>query len=112
MQPYGALGLNTGLLDADALADALTMIINESKPDVLLDIYSDERRKVFQTFVSPTSSANKLRLHGHDTAQACKDDWMFRLLREGSLEDIKAVSAPYFTTWRTSIRKLAAERGI
>lgn len=50
------MGLNTSILDASALADALEMVILEAKTDALLDVYSDERRKVFQTFVDPTTT--------------------------------------------------------
>jgi 2-polyprenyl-6-methoxyphenol hydroxylase-like FAD-dependent oxidoreductase len=38
----GAMGLTTGILDADALADALELIIHEGKPISVLDVYSDE----------------------------------------------------------------------
>ncbi|KAE8139523.1 hypothetical protein BDV38DRAFT_291238 [Aspergillus pseudotamarii] len=59
--PMGAMGLTTGLIDSEALADALELIIHEGKPISILDTYSDERRRVFQTFVDPTSTQNKLR---------------------------------------------------
>ncbi|KAL2788740.1 FAD-binding monooxygenase [Aspergillus keveii] len=36
--PYGAVGLNTGLLDADALSEALIMIVAQSRSDKLLTL--------------------------------------------------------------------------
>jgi 2-polyprenyl-6-methoxyphenol hydroxylase-like FAD-dependent oxidoreductase len=35
------VGLNTGLLDADALSEALIMIVAQSRSDKLLTLYSD-----------------------------------------------------------------------
>ncbi|KIW98434.1 uncharacterized protein Z519_00094 [Cladophialophora bantiana CBS 173.52] len=62
--PFGALGLNTGMLDAEACAEALIMILKDSFPPArTLNTYSDSRRKVFQFFVDPTSTQNKLRVH-------------------------------------------------
>ncbi|KAK5045143.1 hypothetical protein LTR84_009476 [Exophiala bonariae] len=105
--PYGALGLNTGILDADALAEALIMILKEQYPPSLLDIYSDERRKVFQFFVDPTSTQNKLRVHSNHEDEAVQNDWFFRLLQNPTYQELKEMAKPYFETWRTNIRKLA-----
>lgn len=55
------MGLCTGLIDADALSDALELIIKERKSLALPDFYSDERRRVSKTFIDPISSQNKLR---------------------------------------------------
>jgi 2-polyprenyl-6-methoxyphenol hydroxylase-like FAD-dependent oxidoreductase len=55
------MALCTGLIDADALSDALELSIKERKSLGLLDFYSDERRNVSQTFVDSISSQNKLR---------------------------------------------------
>lgn len=55
-QRYGAMGLNTSILDADALAEALVMILQEVKPLSLPDIYCDQRRKEFRFFVDPTTT--------------------------------------------------------
>ncbi|KEF60622.1 uncharacterized protein A1O9_02183 [Exophiala aquamarina CBS 119918] len=109
--PFGALGLNSGLLDADALSDALIMILNESKPLSVLDLYSDERRKVFQYFVDPTSTHNKLRVQFNSQETAATDDDFFRLLREGSMVDRMEATKMYYDTWRTNIRKLAKAKG-
>ncbi|CRG87549.1 3-(3-hydroxy-phenyl)propionate/3-hydroxycinnamic acid hydroxylase [Talaromyces islandicus] len=76
--PFGALGLTTGLLDADALADALDLIINEDKPVDILDLYSDERTRVFQTFVDPMSSHNMLRCA--NDPETATQDWFLRAL--------------------------------
>lgn len=107
-QPYGALGLNSGILDADALADTITMILNELKPMSLLDIYSDERRKVFQFFVDPTSTHNKLRVQYNDQDTATRDDWFFRLLQNPTQNTLMELGKPYFEDWPTNMRELAA----
>jgi 2-polyprenyl-6-methoxyphenol hydroxylase-like FAD-dependent oxidoreductase len=106
------MGLNTGLLDADALAEALIMILLEGKSDELLTIYSDERRQVFQKFVDPTSTANKLRLHSPNSEAAVDDDYYFRSMQDPSAEVLAEAAKPYFETWRTDMRSLALQAGV
>ncbi|KAL2426642.1 hypothetical protein ABEF95_011154 [Exophiala dermatitidis] len=55
--PIGAPGLNTGILDIEGLAEALIMVLKQNRSDAVLDVYNDERRKVFQNFVDPTSTS-------------------------------------------------------
>lgn len=112
-QPYGALGLNTGMLDADALAEALIMVLKENHPTTVLDIYSDERRKVFQFFVDPTSTQNKLRVHSNDADTAAQDDWFFRMMNDPSkltLKQVQEMAKPYNEDWRTNIRQIVADK--
>lgn len=103
------MGLNTGLLDGDALAETLIMILLEGRSDDLLTIYSDERRKVFQTFVDPTTTANKLRLHSPDPDAAIVDDYYFRALQDPTPDLLVNAARPFFETWRTDMRLLARE---
>ncbi|KUL84860.1 hypothetical protein ZTR_08256 [Talaromyces verruculosus] len=86
--PFGALGLTTGLLDADAVADTLIMIMNEDKPVDLLNVYSDERKRVFQTFVDPMSSQNKLRCASE--AEIATEDWFLRAVVKKTPEILEA----------------------
>ncbi|KAK8043189.1 hypothetical protein PG994_013672 [Apiospora phragmitis] len=110
--PYGGLSLNTGILDASALADALEMILNEGRSEELLNIYSQERSKVFQKFVDPTNTYNKLRLHATDPETAAEEDWYFKALNSKDPAVAQEMAAPYFDTWPTDMRKLAAKRGL
>jgi hypothetical protein len=96
-------------LDADALADALDMIINERKSIDLLDIYSDERRRVFQNFVDPMSSQNKLRCANEP--ETATEDWLLRAMIKKTSEIIEAFGRPFFDFWPTDMRKLVASRG-
>ncbi|KAJ5622903.1 FAD/NAD(P)-binding domain-containing protein [Penicillium lividum] len=109
--PYRAMGLNTGLLDGDALAEALIMILNEGRSDKILTSYSDARRKVFQYFVDPTTTANKLRLH-LPSETAAEDDDYWRSLQSLTPEALEKGAKPYFETWRTDIRAVAKEAGL
>ena len=104
------------MLDADALGETLIMILNEPgkhpNPDDLLNLYSDERRKVFQFFIDPTSTQNKLRVHSNPEDTANQDDWFFRMMRDPSKltpKQLGELAKPYFETWRTDMRKLATE---
>ncbi|KAF7623099.1 hypothetical protein F9C07_2286497 [Aspergillus flavus] len=104
--PMGAMGLTTGLIDSEALADALELIIHDGKPISILDTYSDERRRVFQTFVDPTSTQNKLRC-ASDTETA-KEDWLIRLMAKmtnAPREMVARGTQPFFTTWRTDMKQ-------
>jgi len=60
--PFGGLGLTSGLLDGDLLGDALPAVIQGSAGDGLLDRYSDERRRVFLDVTGPTARENKRRM--------------------------------------------------
>ncbi len=104
------------MLDADALADTLIIILNGPQKypnaDKLLNLYSDERRKVFQFFIDPTSTQNKLRVHSNPEDTAAQDDWFFRMMRDPSKLSKKQqeeLAKPYFETWRTNMRDLAKD---
>lgn len=106
------------MLDADAAATALTMILSPAPPTYtaahILNTYSDARRKVFQFFVDPTSTQNKIRAHSHpDLSRAVDDDWFLRALK--SLEErptmakAQALMRPFFEGWRTDMRSAVKE---
>ena len=62
----GAMGLNSGLLDAFVLVDALAAVIDGTCTDDVLDRYAEARRKVFLERVSPVASELK-RMVYHST---------------------------------------------
>ncbi|KAF7593576.1 hypothetical protein BBP40_011196 [Aspergillus hancockii] len=101
--PMGAMGLTTGLIDSEALADVLELIIHEGRPISCLDTYSDERRRIFQTFVDPTSTQNKLRCASD--VQTAKEDWLIRLMAKASPEMIAQGTRPFFIAWRTDMKE-------
>ena len=76
----------------------------------LLDLYSDERRRAFQTFVDPMSTQNKLRC-ANDPETAI-DDWFLRALINKTPEIREAFSRPFFDVWPTDMKKLTASRGL
>lgn len=104
------MGLNSGLLDADAAAETLIMIINEGHPLDLLDTYNDERRRVFQTFVDPRSTQNKLRLQHNTPETAVRDDYFFRKLQNLTPEEVRKMYKPFVEVWRTDVRTLAERK--
>ncbi|SPB49193.1 unnamed protein product [Aspergillus niger] len=101
--PVGALGLTTGILDAEAAADALELIINEGKQLEALRIYSHARQKAFQTFVNPVSTANKLRIA--NDPEAATEDWFLRAMLDPTPETIEEFTKPFFGIWRTNMRE-------
>ena len=80
--PYGGLGLTSGLLDADLLGDALSAVIKRAADNGLLDRYAQERRRVFLEVTGPTASENKRRLKETDPDKKRADNERFRRLRE------------------------------
>lgn len=57
--PIGGLGLTGGFLDAFVLSEALAAVLNGEAGEHVLDRYSDERRRVYLEYVSPTASMTK-----------------------------------------------------
>ena len=109
LQPIGAMGLTTGILDSEAAADALELIINSHAPLKLLSLYGDERRRIFQFFVNPLATANILRLK--QPTENALDDWLLRALNHPTPEFLRKSGEGFFTEWRSDIRKLATNRG-
>lgn len=106
--PIAGLGLCTGLLDSDVLAQAFDAILNQQyhDPQELLAEYSAVRRYVFQTFVNPQSAANKLRLHESEADRAVDEDWYFRALRRADPLEMMKIHGPLFMNWRSSLQQL------
>lgn len=102
--PIGAMGLCTGIIDADAVSDTLELIINDGKDLSLLDIYSNERRRVFQTFVDPVSAQNKLRCANDPETAA--EDWFIRAAMHSSEAEMARLGSAFFDAWGTDMRTL------
>ncbi|KAI1484010.1 FAD/NAD(P)-binding domain-containing protein [Daldinia eschscholtzii] len=107
--PIGGLGLCTGLLDADALAQTLQIAFStsSSNPNLedLFNRYSTERRWVFQNVIHPFSSANKTRLHGAKPDDVAREDWYFRALARGDPKELEDIHRPLYVQWSTDMRK-------
>lgn len=80
--PYGGLGLTSGLLDADLLGAALSAVIRKTAGDNLLDRYAHERRRVFLEVTGPTAAENKRRMKESDPEKKRTDNERFRRLRD------------------------------
>jgi 3-(3-hydroxy-phenyl)propionate hydroxylase/6-hydroxy-3-succinoylpyridine 3-monooxygenase len=72
--PTGGLGLTSGLLDSFALYPALAAVVMEGADPAVLDRYSDSRREIFLSRVSPQAVANKqLIFHANGGGQQLED---------------------------------------
>ena len=60
--PIGGLGLTGGFLDSFVLSEALAAVIGGSADESVLDVYAEERRRVFLEMVSPAATQNKKML--------------------------------------------------
>jgi 2-polyprenyl-6-methoxyphenol hydroxylase-like FAD-dependent oxidoreductase len=76
--PCGGMGLTTGLMDANALMDALGAVINGTENESLLDFYAEDRRRVFLEFSSPAATEYKRILEEQDPERRRKDIESFR----------------------------------
>ena len=71
--PCGGLGLTGGVIDADALSDALGAVIQGRADERVLDFYSQERRRVFLEVTSPMSTNFKRLLSEKNPARREQD---------------------------------------
>ncbi|KAH7344393.1 FAD binding domain protein [Pyrenochaeta sp. MPI-SDFR-AT-0127] len=108
--PLGAMGLTSGILDSEALSDALIMVINEGCSDQVLTLYSDLRRQVFGLFVDPMSTQNKYRIQ-NNADDLERDDGFVRLLNRPGTQAMDMMRKLYEEQWRTDIRSKFAQRG-
>ena len=80
--PFGGLGLTSGLLDGSVLGDALPAVIKRQAGDDLLDRYAAERRRVFLEVTGPTAAENKRRLMERDPDKKRADNERFARVRD------------------------------
>src|SRR5690606_36812588 len=71
--PCGGPGLTGGVLDADALSDALGAVIRGQAGEEILDFSAQERRRVFLEVASPLSTNFKRMLSESDPANRAED---------------------------------------
>ena len=83
--PTGGLGLTTRFLDAAALGRVLIQIINEQKPDSLLEKYSTERRDVFLQYTDRIATQNRKRLLSTEPADVQKRERFFERIKSGDI---------------------------
>ena len=107
LQPWGGLGLTTGLLDADSLADALELIMLKGEDISLLAAWSDARRRAFETIVSPMSSRNKARCHEVDPNEPTTDPF-FKVLLSPSDDERQKELGSMLDGWDTNMRHVLA----
>jgi 3-(3-hydroxy-phenyl)propionate hydroxylase len=83
--PTLGLGMTAGLLDAFALADELSAIIDGGRPDEALDRYSETRLRAFWDDVVPPSSEGK-SLVFPSTTEIARFDAALEVLRGASAD--------------------------
>lgn len=66
--PLGGIGMNSGIHDGINLAEKLAALIRGEAGDVLLDVYSRQRRYVAMKYVQAQTIANKRLLEERDPA--------------------------------------------
>jgi 2-polyprenyl-6-methoxyphenol hydroxylase-like FAD-dependent oxidoreductase len=71
--PCGGLGLTSGMWTGVVLADLLGAILKGDEDAAILDLWSDERRRIFLDIVNPGAIRNKVMLEERDPAQRRRD---------------------------------------
>lgn len=75
--PTGGLGLTTGILDADSLAEAFVLILDEGKDKgTILRTWADHRHAVWKNIISPRSEENQKRLLDLNPDNAMADPFL------------------------------------
>ena len=93
--PFGGLGLTSGLLDADLLGDALSAVIKRAANEDLLDRYAQERLRVFSEVTGPAAAENKRRLKETDPDKKRADNERFKKLRDDPAFQREALTFTY-----------------
>ncbi|KAH6698518.1 FAD-binding monooxygenase [Leptodontidium sp. MPI-SDFR-AT-0119] len=106
--PFGAMGLTTGIIDSEAIADVLELIILGGAPIDALSVYSNERMRAFQLFVDPVTSANQCRMARN--SESAMDDWLMYNLAHPTKEFLEDYGKPMFTTWRKDMTEAVTKR--
>ncbi|KUL82028.1 hypothetical protein ZTR_11396 [Talaromyces verruculosus] len=83
--PFGGLGLTTGLLDAALLGKVLRQVLVDGKSPSFLQSYAEKRRAVFQDWTSPTAVENLKRLANTDTDTIKNREEFFNRIRKRDL---------------------------
>lgn len=79
--PMGGFGLSGGVLEAVHLGQALIATINGNASDSVLDEYSDNRKKAYQDFTSPTATEFFVWMKENGPVQRARDRAMFEKAR-------------------------------
>lgn len=80
--PMGGLGLTSGLLDAEALCDALVSVIHGERGEAVLNEYAEDRRSVYLNVTSPMATESKRRITEQDPERRRQDAQRLRRLND------------------------------
>jgi len=93
VNPFGGTGLTSGMCDGGNLADCIIGIYKGLvEPEFILKKYSEERRRIFNEFTDPVSTANKVRMH-QDPQDVIKNDPFIAILHRNDTEEIAKLGA-------------------
>ena len=90
--PCGGMGLTGGVLDAMAVVQVLSAVIEGRAPESVLDFYSTERRRVFLEVSSPVATGYKQRLCQPDPVKRRADFEEFKALAEAPEQALMATT--------------------
>lgn len=76
--PCGGMGLTTGVIDADALIQVLSAVIEGRANESVLDFYADERRRVFREVTTHLATNYKRMMSEKDPVRRKADVDGFR----------------------------------
>lgn len=80
--PFGGLGLTSGIVDVGGLYDCLAGVFEGKADDSILDKYDEIRRQKFNEIVNPISSSNIRRLFDQDPNRVLETDDFLKLCKE------------------------------
>jgi 3-(3-hydroxy-phenyl)propionate hydroxylase/6-hydroxy-3-succinoylpyridine 3-monooxygenase len=83
--PTGGLGLTSGLFDSYALVPTLTGVIQDSWPEDVLDVWSEDRRSRFLNLASP--QATEMKRLVYDEADPARRRQDLEALRRSSADE-------------------------
>ncbi|KIX06145.1 uncharacterized protein Z518_04119 [Rhinocladiella mackenziei CBS 650.93] len=85
--PFGGLGLTSGIVDVGNLYDCLAGIYESVADDSILDKYSEIRRQKYHEIINPISSDNIVRLFGQDPDTALEEDEFLKMCKRAETDE-------------------------
>ncbi|KAK3314364.1 hypothetical protein B0H66DRAFT_523868 [Apodospora peruviana] len=108
--PFGGLGLTGGIADVGSLYDCFVGIHIGRADQTILDVYDEQRRRIWHDIINPNSSENMRRLFEYDDPdEAVEKDPFFKMLKD--METKAAAAKTNASSWDETLRSEEVPKG-
>ncbi|KAF2841197.1 FAD/NAD(P)-binding domain-containing protein [Patellaria atrata CBS 101060] len=82
--PFGGMGLTGGIVDVGGLADCLVGVAKGLADEGILDVYDEQRRRLWHEVINPVSTNNYLRVSSKDVEKTGREDEALNMFRRAN----------------------------